>query len=147
MAGTIPLAGSAAVGGRLLRKGHREGEEDGRIVEEGAKATQTFKNPADGAGWLVSQEIDGSHTVLEHVGKSSGELLDRLTRPGSAITGSSSFASIEDAEVFIEQAIGRRAAKVASFLNNPEQFRTSIQVDLGTAVGGASASRTTGCAR
>ncbi len=128
-------AGLSAAGMVWFGKGAKLAKEADDVVAGGEDAARAFHDPGSEAGWLSTHEIDGSHTVLEHVGRSDEELLMRLTHPSATIRASSSFTDLETASGAIHEALDQRSDKIAAFLANPTKHRTSLELDLGHTVG------------
>ena len=131
MAGTIPLAGSAAVGGRLLRNAAKHSDDVGEAVSASARSANRSRL---GSGGLWAHEVDGSHTLEKHMGKTDQQLWQRL-RKDPKITGSSSFPSIHDAELFTETVLAARETEIAAWMVKGPTLPQGFQLELGQVVG------------
>lgn len=128
-------AGLSAAGMVWVGKGAKLAKGADDVVAGGGDAARAFHDPGSQAGWLSSHEIDGSHTILEHVGRSDEELLERVTDPTHSIKGASTFVSLRDAEVAVNDALRLQVDRIATFMANPDKCRTSFVTDLGRVVG------------
>ncbi len=125
-AGTLPLLGNTVVGGRLVYKGTKLGK-------RAAKAYDGFRGPQSGTGWLRTHEIDGSHTLAKHQGKTDKQLKDRL-RSHPVIRASSSFTSTHDAERFTETVLAAKRPEIDAWLESGRP-RAGFSLDLAQTVG------------
>ncbi len=134
-AGLIPGFGEVVVGSRLARRAARTGRYLTMTAEDVAVAyawpSRWAKLPKEG---LRIHEIDGSHTIARHVGKSDTQLRNRL-RSQPWIGGASSYASRYDAERFTDQVLAARSPEILAWLGQAAARSSSFSMDLMTPTG------------
>ncbi len=93
---------------------------------------------ADGAGQVPGGGLDahedaGGHLIERHVGKTAGELLDRLQREN--ISASSSFRTLADAERFVAQTLDQNQPAIDAWLDGEGGRRLVVDARFDASTG------------